>query len=175
MRETGFVFKEISRGRVKVRFPRKTACENCNMCLKPRNEMFVEVVVDNVLNAKIGDKISVEMGEKSVLTAALIVYLLPIVLVTAAMFAFKALGEWWQFGAALFMLLAGVAISAAADKKLRKRKGFCPVMTEIIRTEENESKIIEEKEEEDIFENESGPETDTAEKGDALENRKKEN
>lgn len=150
MRETGVVHKELSRNRVKVRFPRRTACENCNMCLKPKNEMFVEIVCDNVLNAKVGDSVSVEMGEKSVLTAAFIVYLIPIILVTASMFAFKSLGEWWQFGSAITMLIIGFVFSSLIDKKLRKKKGFCPQMAEIIRdnVENNIEKIYNVKEEE---------------------------
>jgi len=103
--------------------------------------MFVEIVCDNTLNANINDKVSVEMGEKSVLTAAIIVYIIPIILVTVSLFAFKPLGEWWQFGSAIFMLLAGFTFSSLIDKKLRKKKGFCPVMTEIIN--ENKSEITE--------------------------------
>lgn len=138
MIEIGTVHKKLSSNRVKVRFSRKTACENCNMCLKPKNEMFVEIVCDNTLNAKINDRVTVEMGEKSILTAALIVYLVPVVLVTIALFAFKSLGEWWQFGSAIFMLLLGFTCSYIIDKKLKRKKGFCPIMKEILSNDKKE-------------------------------------
>ena len=45
--------------------------------------MKVEVVVENTLGANVGDFVEVEMGEKYVLTAAAIVYVIPLVLIGA--------------------------------------------------------------------------------------------
>ena len=59
MKEVGVVHKTKGSFAV-VRFERKTACENCNMCLKPREEMYVELRLKNKLNAKVGDIVEVE-------------------------------------------------------------------------------------------------------------------
>ena len=75
MIEIGKVFNIKSNGIATVRFDRKTACENCNMCLKPREENYVELRLKNTLNAKVGDTVKVVMGKRAVLTASVIVYL----------------------------------------------------------------------------------------------------
>ena len=72
MKEIGFVHK-VKGSTATVRFERKTACENCNMCLKPKEEMYVELKLKNTLNAKVGDKVEVTMGQRAVLTASFIV------------------------------------------------------------------------------------------------------
>ena len=45
MVETGKVTK-LKGDRITVRFPRKTACENCHMCLKSPDDMYVEIICD---------------------------------------------------------------------------------------------------------------------------------
>ena len=80
MTERGVVVK-VKGKRATVRFDRRSACDSCHMCAVTRDGMKVEVVIENTLGANVGDFVEVEMAQKFVLTAAVIVYLIPLVLV----------------------------------------------------------------------------------------------
>ncbi|MDD4316470.1 MAG: SoxR reducing system RseC family protein [Clostridia bacterium] len=136
MTETGTVSKIDSRNRATVQFPRKTACEHCHMCLKPKNEMFVRIAIKNTLDAKVGDTVSVSMGTQVVLAASFIVYMVPVLLVAAALFATRGLGELASFGIAMGVLVISYIIIAFIDKWLKKNKDYTPKMVEIIKQEE---------------------------------------
>jgi positive regulator of sigma E activity len=94
--------------------------------------MKVEIVVENTLNANVGDFVTVEMGEKFVLTAATIVYVLPLVLVGAGIGIGTLISELAQIIMAVGGLVVGFAIAFLLDRfVIRKRKGFSPQMKEI--------------------------------------------
>ncbi len=132
MRETGVVHKV--RGRfATVRFDRKAACENCNMCLKPREANYVELRLENTLNAAVGDKVEVAMGDRAVLTAALLVYAVPLIVMGAAL-GFTYTLELWicltvSFGA---MIFAFAAVSLIDRFVLRRRPEYMPKMIAIV-------------------------------------------
>lgn len=149
MLEIGTVYKIDKKNRATVRFPRKTACENCHMCLKPKDEMFVELNLENTLNAKVSDRVSVSMGEQAVLTASVIAYAVPVVLVAISLFASRSLSNMVSFGISMGVLVFSFVCVALLDKfVLRKKKKFIPQMVAIVT--ENEGKInTEEKSSED--------------------------
>lgn len=132
MRETGVVHKV--RGRfATVRFDRKAACENCNMCLKPREANYVELRLENTLNAAVGDKVEVAMGDRAVLTAALLVYAVPLIVMGAAL-GFTYTLELWicltvSFGA---MIFAFAAVSLIDRFVLRRRPEYMPKMIAVV-------------------------------------------
>ena len=80
MTERGVVTK-VKGKKATVQFDRKSACDSCHMCAVTRDGMKVQIVIENTLDANVGDFVSVQMGERFVLTAALIVYIIPLVLV----------------------------------------------------------------------------------------------
>lgn len=143
MNECGKVIK-IKRNNATVSFDRKSACESCRMCAASKSGKTVEVTVENVLNAEIGDTVEVTMGSKYVLTAAVIVYVIPLILVTIAVFAFKPLGEIAQLIATFGALIIGFAVAIVLDRKvIRKKKGFVPEMTKLVMKKDTEEKLIE--------------------------------
>lgn len=145
MTEQGKVFKIDAKGRATVKFPRKTACENCRMCLKPKNEMYVHVVIKNTLGAKVGDEVTVSMGNQAVLAASVIVYLMPLVLVALSLVFTNGLGDMVSFFVAIATLAVGFAIVALIDRFLRKNKKYIPEMQSIVSEDtENCRQIIEE-------------------------------
>ena len=79
MTERGVVVK-LKGKRATVRFDRRSACDSCHMCAVTRDGMKVEVVIENTLGANVGDFVEVEMAQRFVLTAAAIVYVIPLVL-----------------------------------------------------------------------------------------------
>ncbi len=138
MKEVGVVHS-IKGSFAIVRFQRKTACENCNMCLKPREEMYVELRLKNTLNAKIGDAVEVTMGQRSVLTASFIVYVIPLILMGIAIACTFKLETWISLVISFSALLLGFGGVAIADRFIiRKRKDYFPFMTAINGNEIND-------------------------------------
>lgn len=136
MKEVGVVHK-IKGSMATIRFERKTACENCNMCLKPKEEMYVELKLKNSLNAKVGDKVEVTMGQRAVLTASFIVYMLPLLLMAIVIVCTYQLEVWVSLVASLGSMVIGFICVSLIDKLIiRKKVDYLPSMSEII-TEEN--------------------------------------
>ncbi len=145
MKEVGVVHK-IKGNLATVRFERKTACENCNMCLKPRDEMYVELRVKNSLNAKIGDKVEVTMGERAVLTASFVVYMLPLLLMSIVIACTYKLNILVSLASSLGSLVVSFIGVALLDKFVfKKKKEYMPSMTLIVKEEERSLEKIEEK------------------------------
>ncbi len=139
MVETGTVKKIDKKNRAVVEFPRKSACDKCGMCVVRKGSMTVSVTIDNKLNAKAGDKVNVEMGDRFVLTASFIVYVIPLILVAVGILAFMSLGEIAQIIAAVSMLVLGFVIAYLLDKfVISKKKGFKPEMISILSATETE-------------------------------------
>lgn len=136
MKEVGVVHK-IKGSMATIRFERKTACENCNMCLKPKEEMYVELKLKNSLNAKVGDKVEVTMGQRAVLTASFIVYMLPLLLMAIVIVCTYQLEVWVSLVASLGSMVIGFICVSLIDKLIiRKKADYLPLMSAII-TEEN--------------------------------------
>lgn len=130
MIESGIV-KEIKRDKAVVVFDRKSACDKCRMCATSKtNGMKVEIVIKNTLDKKAGDSVFVQMGEKYVLTAAAIAYVIPLILVTAGILLGTLWGEIWQIVLAAVGLVGGFGIAILLDRVLRNKQGFTPVMVE---------------------------------------------
>ena len=136
MKEVGVVHK-IKGSMATIRFERKTACENCNMCLKPKEEMYVELKLKNSLNAKVGDKVEVTMGQRAVLTASFIVYMLPLLLMAIVIVCTYQLEVWVSLVASLGSMVVGFICVSLIDKLIiRKKADYLPLMSAII-AEEN--------------------------------------
>lgn len=130
MIEKGVIVK-IKGDKATVQFDRKSACDKCHMCAVTKDSMKVQVVVKNTLNLNVGDYAAVEMGKRFVLTAAFIVYIIPLVLVGIGIGIGSVISEMWQAILALIGLVGGFVISVILDRVLRKKKGFVPVMVDI--------------------------------------------
>ena len=131
MTECGVVTK-VKGNRATVQFDRKSACDSCHMCAVTRDGMKVQIIIENTLGAQVGDIVNVRMGERFVLTAALIVYIIPLVLVGIGVGAGSLLSELAQVLLAVGGLVVGFVIAFLLDRfVIRKRKGFAPQMVEI--------------------------------------------
>ena len=131
MTERGMVAR-VKGNKATVRFDRRSACDKCHMCATTKDGMKVEVVVENTLGANVGDYVEVEMGEKYVLTAAAIVYVIPLVLIGAGIGIGTLINELAQALFALGGLIIGFVIAILLDRLvIRKKKGFVPTMKAI--------------------------------------------
>lgn len=134
MKEIG-VITEIKNRECLVRFDRKSACENCKMCLKSSDEMFVELLVENTLDAKEGDRVEIEMPDNTVLKASFIVYIIPAATLLTTLVLTQNMADWASFSLAIAVLISTYGIVAATDRYLKKKKGFIPKMVKLYRTQ----------------------------------------
>ena len=131
MMERGVVSK-IKGKRCVIEFDRHAACDSCHMCaVTPTGKVSVTLIND--LGAQKGDYVEVQMGERFVLTAALVVYVIPLVLAGVGL-GLGFLGNvWWALGAALGGVVVGFVLAYLLDKfVIRKKKEFQPKMTRIM-------------------------------------------
>ena len=116
-----------------VKIDRKKECDGCKMCSRRRGDNYVKMRADNVLGAKVGDKVEVRVEKTFTLQASALVYLVPLAFAAIGLLVgFFTLNEKYAFGLCLMMLVVGYIIVVAADRLLRKKKGFTPVITAII-------------------------------------------
>ena len=131
MTERGVVSK-VKGNKATVRFERQSACDKCHMCAVTKDGMKVEIVIENTLGANEGDCVEVEMGEKYVLTAATIVYVIPLILTGVGIGIGTLINEIAQICLGIGGLVVGFVIAILLDKLvIRKKKGFVPTMKAI--------------------------------------------
>lgn len=138
MREVGIVHK-VRGTFATVRFDRKTACENCNMCLKPREANYVELRVKNTLSAKAGDSVEVAMGDRAVLTAALLVYAVPLIIMGIVLSVTYTLDIGICLAATFGSLILAFISVALIDKfVIRQKKEYAPTMIAIVNADKED-------------------------------------
>ena len=141
MFEIGTVVK-IKGKRAIVRFDRKSACDSCHMCAVTRDGMKVETLVENTLSANVGDYVAVEMGSKFVLTAAAVVYIIPLLLIGAGLWLGTLFSEAHQIIFAAAGLVLGFAVAVLCDRAARRKKGFAPHMARFAQKSELDEKPL---------------------------------
>ena len=94
---------------------------------------------DGTLNAKVGDKVEVTMGQRAVLTASFIVYVVPLLVMAIALGSTFKLELWISLVASLGSLALSFIGVALIDKLIIKKKAdYLPVMSAIIKEDNNE-------------------------------------
>lgn len=131
MREIATVIK-AERGRATIKVERKTACGDCaNKCMIGRDNLSVETTVKNTVDAKVGDKVIVEMSFQDLLSASKIVYLIPLTaFILGALLGFYVIKDSWGIDkdlmgflmAVLFTAICYIGIKVADAKGLFKDK-----------------------------------------------------
>ena len=137
MKEVGTVAKISRTGFATVRFPRKTACEHCNMCLKPKDEMYVQLRLKNSVGAKEGDKVEVTMGDRAVLTASFLVYIMPLIPMAIVLGTTYRVSLALAYGLAAATLILGFVAVALIDRKIREKAEFIPKIPRIVPEDES--------------------------------------
>jgi sigma-E factor negative regulatory protein RseC len=77
----------IETGRISVRVDRKSACETCQMKAGCGQKLIndgsqrkcIEFELDNDLNAKVGDQVTLAIPESSFIQASIVMYVLPLI------------------------------------------------------------------------------------------------
>jgi positive regulator of sigma E, rseC/mucC len=130
MRQTGKVIETKGKKAV-VRFVRSDACGHCNACFRlGSNEADIDI--DNVLNAKIGDLVGIEMHGKSVLKASLILYGVPLVALLVGAYIGSLRGDLYAALGGVMFAAGSFFILRALEPKFSRMTEFKPRMVEIV-------------------------------------------
>ena len=121
---------EIRRDRAKVSLPRKSDCASCGRCGLGRGGADMVLEAENGLGAVAGDRVEVEIPERELLAAALLLFGTPVLGLLAGAGAGYLLFSSWggdpDAGAGIFGLLtmAGVFIMLRLrERRLMKKDG----------------------------------------------------
>lgn len=144
MRQIGVVVETFA-GKAKVSTQRHTACSGCGKCdgalhkLEPVRDLAV--IVDNPVAAKEGQVVQLRIAAKSVLWAAFLAYIFPLI----NLFVGYGVGQWqasyWGLGnsaEAIGILFAGLFFSATflglrrLEGRFSNTKHFQTVISEIL-------------------------------------------
>lgn len=131
---------EVTGGKARIQVKRVSACaHNCEQCGGGCSEMMksapVSVLAKNPLGAKPGDRVIIASDSGSILGAAVLVYLLPIVLFFVGYFGFRALGmgEGICIAAGGGFFVLAMVIVFLADKWMKRRNKELFSIVEICR------------------------------------------
>ena len=140
MREAGTVV-EIKGEMAVVELARTKACQNCKVCLTSSDSYKMITEAKNAVNASVGDEIYLELESRNVIVASLIVYILPLLLMSLGYFLGAFLGAriFGARSAELTGIVVGFAGLAGAypaisviDKRISKAMEFVPVVARVI-------------------------------------------
>lgn len=122
MQQKARVARLLPRNRAEVCVTRKSACSgDCHKCAGcGAVEQTLTVVAANDIHAAPGDMVYIESYGAMVLCAAVLVYVLPLVLFFAGYFAAGAIGIGVGWGGAAGFLLGGLC-ALWYDRRVRRR------------------------------------------------------
>ncbi|MCU0660927.1 MAG: SoxR reducing system RseC family protein [Myxococcota bacterium] len=141
--ETGIVTAHGKPGYVRVKIERAEACHSCaarGACGAlggQKADLLLEV--QNTVQAQIGDSVRISLAESSVVTAAAVLYVLPVLGLVA--FAFAARSQAAAFGLtsdATTALGAGIGLAVGllstwlVSGKLSRSPRFIPKLVEVV-------------------------------------------
>lgn len=123
-----------------VEFERNSMCEKCGACEHAQKAMLMEV--ERIGNASLGDKVQVELPERTLLSAAMLAYGIPLVLLLLGLVGGYYLpgaagfpGNPDLYAVALGVLLAGVGylVIHLTEKKRKASAKYAPKVVHVER------------------------------------------
>lgn len=142
MPESGLVVGIKDGGVAVVEMERHRECQRCGACayLQDRDRMVAEV--DNAIGAKVGDNVIIDLEPRFLLTAAAIIYLVPVLAFFAGyavvLVAAAYLGVRFREGAGLVggLIVLGVwlLLVRRIDQLARAGRKFDPRITGFVRS-----------------------------------------
>jgi len=135
MYEKGVVVA-VEGGKAKVEFTRTAMCKNCKACLKAGPDKMM-VVVENTLNAQVGDTVAVAMNSSTFMEATLIMYGVPLLGLLAGVGIPMAFGaaDWVSALCGILCAAGAYGVIRALEPRFKKSPKFGPRMDHIVNQE----------------------------------------
>ncbi len=138
MIERGIVAK-IKDNHATIKFDRRCECDKCHICTPSKDGMKVEIIVDNTLDANIGDIVEIDMGKKSLQVASVATHLIPLVLVGICVGIGYVINKLLLILLPILALILGTTFAVLIDRfAIRKKREFYPHMINILSNDEIE-------------------------------------
>lgn len=132
MKQTAQVIRRVCPGQVEVRVRRSSACASahncgsCDHCSFMENAPEIVVVAEDPFGAGVGDTVTVESATAPVLGAAVLLYIVPLVLFFLGYFT--GVGLKWSEGPAIALggggFVLGMLCAFALDRRLKKHSSM---------------------------------------------------
>ena len=117
-----------------VEINKKTECDKCGMCAFPKNASTIKLRAENEISAKVGDTVILEREEKGKLLGTLLVFLVPLILISiSAIIGYLLIeSEIWILILSVISIVLWYTILAIIDKKISKLNGFKSKIVQVI-------------------------------------------
>ena len=137
MTQDAIVYRRLANNMAEVVVTRSTACgSNCGNCESCIFQNEIKTVAKNLINAGIGQRVIIESKSSRIYGAALMVYILPMVLALFGYFLAYALGA--GEGLSILSSFAGLGLGAVIlVVTQRKKMAKDPITFDIIAFQDN--------------------------------------
>ena len=117
-----------------VEINKKTECDKCGMCAFPKNASTIKLRAENEISAKVGDTVILEREEKGKLLGTLLVFLVPLILISiSAIIGYLLIeSEIWILILSVISIALWYTILAIIDKKISNLNGFKSKIVQVI-------------------------------------------
>ncbi len=117
-----------------VEINKKTECDKCGMCAFPKNASTIKLRAENEISAKVGDTVILEREEKGKLLGTLLVFLVPLILISiSAIIGYLLIeSEIWILIISVISIALWYTILALIDKKISNLNGFKSKIVQLI-------------------------------------------
>jgi len=131
----------VERNVAKVEIQKHSSCSNCSACKLGDENSSLVAEVYNQIGAKVGQTVYIDMESKQVLSAAFIVYIIPLFsLLAGIMLASTILNtigimknaDIYSAIVGFFMMTASFVIIRLKDKKFKSSGKYLPMITEVV-------------------------------------------
>ncbi len=139
MTEIGVVTK-LKGTFAEVEIGRHSACAQCGKCGMKSNQKKVQFFTQNSCDAKVGDRVELDIPDINTLGLAVVAYLIPLVFAVLFFVIASAIGwpDWALFVSGVVGLAVAFAVIAVIDKAKKHKWVSAPTMNKIIITEEQQ-------------------------------------
>lgn len=124
-----------------VRVDKKDECSKCGMCLFPKNANYLTFKADNALGASPNDSVLIERGEGAKLTAIILVFLVPLVLILVSSLISMLVihKEIWMLWLSLISITLWFILLSFIDKKYGKLQVQTTKIIQILSNKQKEN------------------------------------
>lgn len=140
MRETGYVVS-VQKEMAKVQIQRHAACGDCGACQIGQEKMTMEALVENLISAKIGDRVEIETETVNILKASFIIYAFPLIsFIVGTVLGYQiaiSMGydhpaNFIAFGSGILFTILSYLVVKFNEKRFVKDKSYRPTILRVI-------------------------------------------
>ncbi|MDD4658922.1 MAG: SoxR reducing system RseC family protein [Eubacteriales bacterium] len=132
-----------------VELERSSACAKCGICHLGETQIL-HIDVENSINAQVGQRVLIAVGQGSVLKASSILYLIPLLALVGGiglayllerLIGLPGNADWWGIGFGLTLFFLAYVIIRLQEPALRSNPAYAPRMLRLAGEQEDISNL----------------------------------